>query len=64
MRGDEGKASVSAAMGLLAYGWGKPAQAVEVSGPDGKAIEIKAGIDRPPPAQSLEEWRERWKPKA
>jgi hypothetical protein len=37
--GDE-RAVVQAALGLLAYAWGKPKQAVELTGKDGAPVEV------------------------
>lgn len=39
MESDNAKASVAASMALLDRGWGKPAQAMEVSGKDGQPLQ-------------------------
>lgn len=36
----DGEQSVSAARVLLEFGWGKPTQAVELSGADGSALQV------------------------
>lgn len=40
MRSNNSKASVAASMALLDRGWGRPAQAVELSGKDGGPITV------------------------
>lgn len=54
-------ASINAAKALLDRGYGKPHQAVEVSGADGGPIKVSAAIDRPPPAKDYAEWLTRHK---
>jgi hypothetical protein len=40
------RAIVQAALGLLAYAWGKPKQAVEVTGKDGAPVEVNDARER------------------
>lgn len=42
VRGDNGSERNTAAIALLDRGWGKPAQSLELSGPDGGPIETEA----------------------
>lgn len=54
---DEG-ARIKAAEVLLERGFGKPMQAVELSGPDGGPLNVRGLIDAPPP-ETREQWEER-----
>ena len=44
MESGDPRAEVQAAMGMLAYAWGKPKQAIEHSGPDGGPIQTAAAM--------------------
>jgi hypothetical protein len=39
-RSKDDRAAVQAALGILAYAWGKPRQAIELTGKDGGPVEV------------------------
>ena len=44
MRHGDDRAAVQAALGMLAYAWGKPKQAVELTGKDGGPVKTQATL--------------------
>lgn len=58
---ERGAARVAAAQALLDRGYGRPMQAMEVSGPDQSPIHIATEFIDRPPRESFEEWEARRK---
>lgn len=58
--GDE-RTQVAAAQALLDRGFGKPSQAMELSGPEGGPIQTATELIDRPPRETLEEWQARRK---